>query len=216
MRMPGGKIPREWMLEQETLARRVVMAPFAGLPRYIAGADIAFFCEMAQAAALVWDRESGRVVDQVVIRRPVEYPYVPGFLSFREGPILLEAIGQLKHAWEVILFDGQGVCHPRRCGLACHVGVQLGRPAVGAAKSRLCGEHAEPALPAGSAEPVSLDGEVLAVALRTREGVRPMYISVGHRMDLPSAARIVMACCRYRMPEPTRLADKLSRAPMRV
>lgn len=213
MFLPNRKVPLEWPAEQVRLARLVVVQPFVGLPRFIAGADIAFSLDgsHAQAAAVVYDRVEKRIIEQAVARRPVEYPYVPGYLSFREGPVLLEVIASLKHPWDVIMFDGQGICHPRRCGLAAHMGVTLDRPAIGAAKSRLCGEHREPGLRAGSASSLMLDGERVGLALRTRDGVKPLYVSIGHRMDLPSAKRITLACCQYRLPEPTRQADILSK-----
>lgn len=211
--MKMGKIPSEWPMIQRDLASRVVIAPFAGIPRLIAGADLAFSADGAQAVAVavVWDVQSRSLVEQASIIRPVRYPYVPGFLSFREGPLLEEVIAKLKQPWEVILFDGQGLCHPRRCGLATHMGVTLDRPAIGAAKSHLCGDYADPAHTAGSASPITLDGERVGLVLRTREGVKPMFISVGHRMDIDSARRIILTCCpRYRIPEPTRQADILS------
>ena len=135
-------------------------------------------------------------------------PYFPGFLSFREGPAVLAALRALRHPWQAALFDGQGYAHPRRCGLATHLGVLLDVPAVGVAKSRLRGEHGDPPLAAGSTAPLVDGPEQIGIVLRTQRGVRPVYISVGHRIDLDSAVRLALACCtRYRIPEPTRIAD---------
>ncbi len=212
--MKMGKIPPQWFAQQQELACRAIVAPFAGLPRFVAGADIAFSLdgERAVAVAIVWDRKSDEIVDRCIARRKVQYPYVPGFLSFREGPVLTDAIAGLKHEWDIICFDGQGMAHPRGCGLATHLGVTLDRPSIGIAKSCLCGEFVEPAGRSGSYSPLKLEGKTIGSVLRTRADVKPMFISVGHRMDLPSARRITMACCRgFRIPQPTRLADILTR-----
>ncbi|MGH7215505.1 MAG: endonuclease V, partial [Tepidisphaeraceae bacterium] len=139
---------------------------------------------------------------------PAEVPYIPTFLSFREGPTLLEAIAKLRHPFGAICFDGQGYAHPRRCGLASHLSITLDVPGVGVAKSRLIGTFDEPAAHAGASSDLMDAGEQIGLVLRTRDRTRPLFVSVGHRVDLPSAARLVMACCtRYRIPEPTRQAD---------
>lgn len=156
----------------------------------------------------MYDRHERRVVEVAGARRPVEVPYLPGFLSFREGPAVVEAIGKLEHPFGAVMFDGQGYAHPRRCGLAVHVGVTLGVPSVGVAKSRLIGTHAEPGGAVGDAAPLLDRGEVVGVVLRTRAGVKPLYVSVGHRADLASATALTLACLtKYRVPEPTRQAD---------
>jgi deoxyribonuclease V len=207
-------VPPEWIARQRELAAKVQFVSFEGLPRYIAGADIAFSPTGAEAVAvaIVWDRQTQQIVEQRVSRRAVEYPYIPGFLSFREGPVLLDVIGKLQHPWEVICFDGQGIAHPRKCGLAAHMGVTLGRPSIGCGKSRLCGTYEEPADEQGSYSPLMNKGEQLGIVLRTRTRVKPLFISVGHQMDIDSARRIVMACVtRYRLPEPTRQADILTK-----
>jgi deoxyribonuclease V len=199
-----------WKAEQEELSRRIEFTPLRPVPRYVGGADIAFSADRktALAVALVWDRERGEIVEMVRAARAVEVPYIPGFLSFREGPVLEEAIGKLKHPFGVMCFDGQGYAHPRRCGLASYVGVRMGLASIGVAKSRLVGEHKEPGLRAGSMAKLMDRGEQIGVALRTIRGVRPIYVSVGNRVDLASAVEIVMACVtRYRVPEPTRRAD---------
>jgi deoxyribonuclease V len=214
MRLSFGIIPPEWPAMQRELAAAVRIEPFPGIPRFIAGADIAFSPsgKEAIAVAIVWDRETNSVVEQHVARRGVDVPYIPGFLSFREGPVLLDAIGRLKHPWDVICFDGQGIAHPRKCGLATHMGVTLDRPSIGCGKSRLFGTYQEPAGEAGSESPLMNRGEQLGIVLRTRSNVNPLFISVGHRMDLDSARRIVLACTTgYRLPEPTRQADILTK-----
>lgn len=208
------ELVQQWIAQQHELAARVKVAPYRGLPRFVAGADAAFGPggEICVAVAVVWDREKSDVVEHVVARRPVEYPYVPTFLSFREGPALQEAIAMLRHPWEVICFDGQGLAHPRGCGIATHIGVMLDRPAIGVGKSRLCGRAEEPGPEVGAWSPLVYHRREVGIVLRTRSKVKPLFISVGHRMDIDSARRIVLACGRgYRLPEPTRQADRLTK-----
>jgi deoxyribonuclease V len=203
-------LTQQWKTEQQALRGRLIVSPLRPLPRFVAGADMAYSSDKqsAFAAALVYDREERRVVEVVHATRPVDAPYVPSFLSFREGPALLEAIRKLKHPFGIVMFDGQGYAHPRRCGLASHVAIQLDVPAVGVAKSRLIGSFDEPALAAGSSTPLMDKGEQIGLVLRTRDNTRPLFISIGHRVDLASAAELVLACCtKYRVPEPTRQAD---------
>lgn len=211
----------QWKATQNELRARAVVQPLDPLPRYVAGADAAYSedKERVFAAAVVYDRVEKRLADVAHATRPVEVPYVPGFLSFREGPAVLEAIGNLKHEWGAICFDGQGYAHPRRCGLASHMSILLDVPGVGVAKTRLIGTFDEPGLgaAAGMSVPLIDRGEQIGIVLRTRDKTRPLFVSVGHKVDLDSARRLVLACCtRYRIPEPTRQADievaKLKRA----
>lgn len=209
----------QWKATQAQLRSRLVVQPLRPLPRFVAGVDAAFTADKSTvlAAAVVYDRRRQEIVEVVHATRPVEAPYLPGFLSFREGPAVTAAIEALRHPFGVICFDGQGYAHPRRCGLASHVSISLGVPGVGVAKSRLIGTHADPARAAGSAAPLMHDQEQIGLVLRTQDITRPLYISIGHRVNLPTAAELVMSCCtRFRVPEPTRQADievaKLKRA----
>jgi len=180
-------------------------------PRLIAGADVALPPGAGEAVAgvVVIRLPSFEIVERRFAVAPLRFPYVPGYLSFREGEVVLAALRQLRSDPDLFLFDGQGICHPRRFGLAAHLGVILDRPSVGCAKSLLCGKHAEPAARRGSKRRIILDGETVGLALRTRDGVRPVYVSIGHRADLAGAARAVLACCRgYRIPEPLREAHR--------
>jgi len=208
-KVPPDLIDR-WKARQSELRRRLVLSPLAEVPRFVAGAD-ACFAESSRkviACALVWDRQEKKLVEIVQAVRPLDVPYVPGFLSFREGPAVMEAIGKLSHPFGVICFDGQGYAHPRRCGLATHIGVTLDLPAIGCAKSRLIGTFTEPPARAGAASPLTDKDEQIGIVLRTRAGVSPIFASIGHRVDLASVKRVLLACCtRYRIPEPTRLAD---------
>ncbi|HEX7577971.1 MAG TPA: endonuclease V, partial [Verrucomicrobiae bacterium] len=162
----------EWKETQTRLRRRMIVAPLEPLPRFVAGADCAFSADKKTifAAAVVYDRETQLVVEIAHATRPVEFPYVPGFLSFREGPAVKQAIRALKHEFGVILFDGQGLAHPRRCGIAAHLAIELDKPGIGVAKSRLMGTFAIPALKAGSTAPLVDGKEQIGVVLRTQNG----------------------------------------------
>ena len=200
----------EWKATQTRLCERMIVAPLEPLPRFVAGADCAFSTNKQTifAAAVVYDRETQLVVEIAHATRPAEFPYIPTFLSFREGPAIKQVIGALKHGFDAILFDGQGFAHPRRCGIAVHLAIELDVPGVGVGKSRLIGEFANPAMKAGSIAPLMDGEEQIGVVLRTQKGVRPVFVSIGHRVDLASAIQLVLACCtRYRIPEPTRQAD---------
>jgi len=178
--------------------------------RRVAGADVALDTARRRAIAgvIVYSFPELRELERASARRPLEFPYVPGLLTFREGPALLAAFEKLRHAPDVIFCDAQGYAHPRRFGLACHLGVLLDRPAIGCAKSRLIGEHRQPARAAGSWTPLTDAGETVGAVLRTRAGVKPIYVSAGHRVSLERAIALVLAVCDgYRIPRPTREAD---------
>ncbi len=180
-------------------------------PRYVAGTDISppDRSGVVCGAAVVMSLLDLKVVEVKCAWGRPAFPYVPGVLSFREAPLVLEALKRLVITPDFLLADGQGLAHPRRFGLACHLGVLTGLPTIGCAKSILQGTHGPLGQEKGAWVPLENEGAVVGVALRTRDGVRPMYVSIGHRVDLPSAIRWVMACCtRFRMPEPTRQAHQ--------
>jgi len=194
---------------QLSLAKEVVARGGPLDPKLIAGVDISAHSSrgMAQAAVVVLDYPALDVVEVRVARDEPMLPYIPGLLSFRECPLILAACKMLDSAPDLILVDGQGVAHPRRMGLASHLGLFLDVPTVGCAKSILCGSHQPLGEKPGSHTELVDDGEVVGAALRTRAGVKPIYVSVGHRIDLASALHWVLECCRgYRLPQPTRLA----------
>jgi deoxyribonuclease V len=200
----------EWKATQVRLREKMIVAPLEPLPRFVAGADCAFSADKQTifAAAVVYDRETKRSIEVAHAALSAEFPYIPGFLSFREGPAVKQAIGALKHEFGAILFDGQGFAHPRRCGIASHLAIELDRPGVGVGKSRLIGEFGKLALAAGATTPLLDEDEQIGAVLRTQNGIRPVFVSIGHRVDLDSAVKLVLACCtRYRIPEPTRQAD---------
>jgi deoxyribonuclease V len=202
--------PREAMRLQESLRERVELEDRFGEIHYVAGADMAFdpATEIAFAGVIVYRFPGLEEVERRMARRKLRFPYVPGLLSFRECPILLAAFARLQTEPDLILIDGQGLAHPRRLGIACHIGILFDKPTIGCAKSRLVGEHQEPPARAGSTAPLELEGDRLGMVLRTRDNVRPIYVSTGHRVSLDSAVNLVKQCMDgYRIPKPTREAD---------
>jgi deoxyribonuclease V len=205
---------REAIALQKVLAGQVEVS--GGVPnplKRVAGVDVSYRRRGGQfhAAVVVLDYHSMSILETATASGAVTFPYIPGLLSFRELPILLQAFLKLSVPPDLILADAQGVAHPRRLGLASHLGLWLDLPTVGCAKSRLCGEGAVPEGDKGAWTPLYDDGEVIGRLLRTKARVRPLYISAGHKIDLQSAAEVVMHCCRgYRLPEPTRQAHLLS------
>ncbi|MGB7289367.1 MAG: deoxyribonuclease V [Candidatus Macondimonas sp.] len=200
---------------QEQLRTRVIHEGRLDDVRWIAGVDVAFPAQgaVSRAAAVLLSYPQMVPVAGSVAELPTRFPYVPGLLSFRELPALLAALAGLPEQPDVILVDGQGVAHPRGLGVASHLGVMLDRPTIGVAKSVLCGAYDDPAPERGSQSPLVYKGEVIGTVLRTRERVRPVIVSTGHRVGLPEAVALVQACTRgYRLPEPTRLADRLAGA----
>jgi len=158
----------------------------------------------------VYDLAARAVREESLAWRDVRFPYVPGLLTFREAPAVLAAVRKLKTIPDLFIFDGHGRAHPRRLGLASHAGLLMDHPAVGCAKSRLCGQHRAPPATPGSFTPLIHQEETVGVVLRTRSGVKPVFVSVGHRVTLDDAIRVVVDCVtRYRLPEPTRLAHLL-------
>jgi len=178
-------------------------------PRFIAGVDISAgkARQVATGAVVVLNYPELKLVETKVAQGKLNFPYIPGLLSFRESPLILDACQRLTIIPDLILVDGQGIAHPRRMGLASHLGLFLDTPTIGCAKSRLCGSHEMPDEEPGSYTEIIDKGETIGAALRTKPGVKPVYVSIGHRVDLQTAIYWVMNCCRgYRLPEPTRLA----------
>ena len=201
--------PAEALDIQRSLAAQVSRSSQVATPHFIAGVDIsaANAQGMATGAVVVLEYPELRVVETQVAQGRFGFPYVPGLLSFRESPLTLAACEKLTVTPDLILVDGQGIAHPRRLGLASHLGLLLNTPTIGCAKSRLCGQHEEPGAEAGDYAEVVDRGETIGVALRTKPGVKPVYVSIGHKVDLETAIYWVLKCCRgYRLPEPTRLA----------
>ncbi|HLI28727.1 MAG TPA: deoxyribonuclease V [Chloroflexota bacterium] len=201
---------------QRQLAALVETRDRLGEVHRVAGVDVAFprraDGRMARAAAVLLGFPDLVPLAAHAIEEPVRYPYIPGLLSFREAPAILRALEQLPVAPDLLLVDGQGRAHPRRFGIACHLGVLLDRPAIGCAKSRLVGAYEEPPPVAGAWTPLRDGDEVIGAVVRTRPRARPLFVSVGHRVSLETAVALVLACCRgHRLPEPVRRADALTR-----
>ena len=181
--------------------------------RTVAGLDVSVRGDRVRAAIVVLDVREMAVVDQSTWEGPVAFPYVPGLLSFREVPALLPALEQLQAVPDVLMLDAQGRAHPRRFGLACHLGVLLDRPALGVAKTLFVGRHGELGAAKGSGVELVDRGDVVGMAVRTREKVKPVFVSVGHRITLVQACQLtVRLAVKYKLPEPTRLAHRLSYA----
>ncbi len=210
-----------------TAEARAIQVRLAGLvsrentvrrPRLIAGVDISAprFQGRVRGTVVVLSYPELEVAEVGAVERTVDFPYIPGLLSFRESPVILAAYERLKLAPDLVLVDGQGIAHPRRFGIASHLGVLLGVPTIGCAKSLLCGAHGPLAAARGSTAQIEHEGEVVGMALRTRDGVRPVYVSIGHRVDLKAAVGWVRDCCRgCRLPEPTRLAHQAASGNLR-
>ncbi len=198
---------------QLALRAHVVTQDRLGPVRYVAGIDVGFerAGQVARAAVVVLNFPELTPYAQAQARRKTTFPYVPGLLSFREVPVVLAALDKLKTPPDLLLCDGQGFAHPRRFGLACHIGVLTDLPAIGVAKTRLLGTHAEVAPTRGAWQPLLDRDEVVGAVLRTRSNTRPLYVSIGHRVCLATAIDYVLACSpRYRLPETTRLAHRLA------
>lgn len=221
--MTRGPLLHSWDLSvrdaialQKEVAGMIERGDRFGDVRMIAGIDVAYGrrgrSANARAAAILFDATTLEILDRAVIEMAIAFPYVPGLLTFREAPPAIAAIQALRFRPDLVLCDGQGLAHPRRCGFASHLGLALDLPSIGVAKSRLIGTHDEPAPERGAWTPLLDNDEVIGACLRTRTGIRPIYVSAGHRVTLRTAIRFVLrTTTRYRLSEPTRLADKLSK-----
>ncbi|MGF3022598.1 deoxyribonuclease V [Methylobacterium aquaticum] len=201
-------------LQRQLAAEIVADRPLAlDAVRLVAGVDVSVKSDRSHAAVVVATYPDFRVVETVTALMPTPFPYVPGLLSFREGPVLEEAFGRLKAEPDVFLFDGMGTAHPRRIGIASHMGLWLQRPTIGVGKTRLCGRNAPLAEEKGAHQPLIDRGETIGAVVRTRTGKHPLFISPGHLADIPTSVALVLACApKFRQPEPIRLAHKAAGA----
>ncbi|MDA8189684.1 MAG: deoxyribonuclease V [Dehalococcoidales bacterium] len=196
---------------QRDLAARVIRTDEIGEVRMVAGVDMALgrFSRIGRGAVVVLDYPSLAVREVQVVEVEIQFPYIPGLLSFREAPVVLQAFARLSSSPDLVFVDGQGIAHPRRFGIASHLGVLLDTPTIGCAKSILVGHQGELGLEAGSVAPLVDRDEVVGMAVRTKAKVKPVYASIGHKVDLDAAVHWILACRRgYRLPEPTRLAHQ--------
>ncbi len=199
---------------QEKLQAEVITEDQLKEPvQYVAGVDMGFEADgtISCAAVAVLSFPDLQLQETSLARRPTTFPYIPGFLSFREIPAILDAMEKIKIIPDLILCDGQGIAHPRRFGIACHLGLIVDIPSIGVAKSLLVGKHEDLPEVRGSWQPLTHKSETIGAVLRTRVGVKPVYVSSGHRVSLPTAIDYVLRCTpKYRLPETTRIADKLA------
>ena len=210
---PWNVTPAEAREIQEKLRPLVVTANQLGNIDRVAGVDVGFEQQgkITRAAVAVLSFPELQPVTQAIARLPTQFPYIPGLLSFREIPAVIEAMKQLEKLPDLLLCDGQGTAHPRRFGIACHLGILTDIPAIGVAKSRLIGKHNPLPREKGNWQPLMDKEEQIGAVLRSRTGVNPLYISPGHRIDLETAINYVLACTtRYRLPETTRQAHRLA------
>ena len=208
--------PRQAIALQEQLRDGVIREDQIGHVQHVAGIDVGFENDgkVTRAAVAVLSFPELELVDAVLARERTRFPYVPGLLSFREAPAVLSAFARLGIMPDLLLYDGQGIAHPRRFGIASHIGLLLDKPSIGVAKTRLAGEHGPVPAAKGGWTPLTAGGETIGAVLRTRANVKPLFISVGHRVSLETAVNYVMACLtRYRLPETTRWAHRLASSP---
>jgi deoxyribonuclease V len=203
---------KEAKIIQAKLKDEVKIIPLRKKPRYITAVDAAFFDNKVLGIACLYKYPEIILTEYAFGIAEVSFPYVPGFLSFREGPAIIKALKKLKVNPDVVLFDGQGIAHPMGLGIASHIGVIIKTPTIGCAKSRLVGEYNEPRFEKGNWTPLKYNGKDVGAVLRTRYRVKPVFVSPGHLIDLKTSIEIVLACTgKYRIPEPLRSADTLSR-----
>jgi len=208
----------EWQLTvagaremQSKLAGKIRRTGKVSAPRLIAGVDVSVMMssKTGTGAVVVLEYPGLNMVEVKVVQGELGFPYIPGLLSFREAPLILKACGELGVSPDLIMVDGQGIAHQRRFGLASHLGLLLDTPTIGCAKSRLCGSHDVPGEERGSFTELMDCGEIIGAVVRTKSGTKPLYISVGHKINLQNAIHWVLECSRgYRLPEPTRLAHQ--------
>lgn len=207
-----GNVANARLLQSELAARVRLVDDYPPL-RHVAGVDVGFeeSGAVTRAAAVLIDAQTLLPIAEVVARQPTRMPYIPGLLSFRELPALLQALSELPSLPDLVFVDGHGIAHPRRLGIAAHLGVVTGLPTIGVAKSILVGVHEEVGPHRGDRQPLEYKGDVIGCVLRSKDRIRPLIISPGHRVSMATAPELVLAFgTKYRLPEPTRLADRLA------
>ena len=196
---------------QKGLRKEIIPEPGFDRIEKIAGADISFSGEEAYAGVIVFSFPDLRIIERRQAVKKTDFPYIPGLLTFREGPVLLSAFEQVEKEPDLIIFDAQGLAHPRSMGLATHLGIILDKPSIGCAKSRLVGHYDPVGEPVGSYSFLEHEGDILGAVVRTKERVKPVFVSIGHRIDLETSIKVLLECCRgYRLPEPSRQAHNFA------
>ena len=210
--------PKKAIELQKHLARKVIRQSCISIRsiKTIAGIDTSYRSNMACAAVVVLNLKHLELMEYKTAILPIEFPYIPGLLSFREGPAIIKALQKLKTTPDILLFDGQGIAHQRRLGIASHIGLLLDRPTIGCAKTRLVGQYEEPDSRRGSYTYLREADKTIGAVVRTRAGVKPVFVSIGHRVNLRDSIKLILDCNKgFRLPEPIRRADKLSREMLR-
>jgi deoxyribonuclease V len=203
--------PSDAVALQKRLSGDVIRKSRLTTVKTVAGIDTGYRDGMSQAAIVSFKYPDLEPLEQSISLRPVNFPYIPGLLSFREAPVILKAVEKLKQSPDLLIIDGHGIAHPRRFGIACHIGLLLDVPSIGCAKTLLVGEYDEPNPERGAFSYLKDQGEIIGAVLRTRSNVKPVFVSIGHRVDLQDCIQFVLNCCRgFRLPETTRRADRLS------
>ena len=203
--------PKDAKRLQMKLAAHIIRENKLGTVKTVAGIDVGMRGDMVFAAIVVLNFPKLDVASQSTATRQISCPYIPGLLSFREGPVILDALDRLDLKPDLLIFDGQGIAHPCHLGIASHIGLLSDFPSIGCAKSRLCGEYQEPGVERGSHVPLMDHGETIGAIVRTRTNVKPVFVSIGHRVDLKTSIDYVLRCCKgYRLPETTRQAHRLA------
>lgn len=204
--------PSQAVAIQEKLKELINLKPLRRDIKIIAGVDVSYINNQAQATVVCLYFNSLEIIETKRATLEVKFPYIPGLLAFREGEVFLKAFDNLKNTPDVIIFDGQGIAHPRRVGIATHLGIYLNIPTIGCAKNKLIGTYKEPSNEKGAYSFLKDKEEIIGVVLRTKEATKPVFVSVGNKIDLDSATRITLACCnKYHLPEPLRQAHIISK-----
>ena len=199
---------------QNELAPRLVSDTELELDKIttVAGVDVSIRQKISRAAVVVMSYPQLEIIETVRAQEITRFPYIPGLLAFREGPVVLDALRKLRHEPDVFIFDGMGQIHPRKMGIAAHIGLWLRRPTIGCGKTHFIGDYLEPAVEKGSRSPLTFRGERLGTVLRTRTNVKPVYVSVGHLAEILSVVKLILACTtKYRLPQPIREAHNAAR-----
>lgn len=197
---------------QQDLRDRIIIEPFKSEPILVAGADVSYTrgSDLFFSSVVILKTPDMTILESANAEAEVDFPYIPGLLSFREAPVLMKAFEKIKNTPDVVMFDGQGIAHPRKIGIASHIGLLLNLPSIGCAKHNLIGDYEPVGTEAGNHTPIVFNGDIVGAVLRTKNNVSPVFVSPGYKMDVPSAIDIVMKTCRgYRLPEPTRQAHIL-------
>ncbi|MGQ9608898.1 MAG: deoxyribonuclease V [bacterium] len=203
---------KEAIKVQRDLSSKVILEPFRTEVRLIAGADVSYSkgSDIFFAGVIVMEIPSMKIIEEASADGKVDFPYIPGLLSFRESPVLIKALEKIQNIPDVVIFDGQGIAHPRRLGIASHLGLIIDLPSIGCAKNILVGKYEDVGVEAGDYSPIVFNGNIVGAALRTKRNVLPVFVSPGHKIDISSSLEIVMNACKgYRLPEPVRQAHIL-------